>query len=277
MGWPSPTQKRQVCCLAMNRRALLIAFIVAAVGVSLLVLYTRRFERDASGGERIRLLVALKPIERGKPITEDSLTVREVPQAYVEDRAVKEVEKAKILGLKVGTTIQAQQTMMWTDLVTANEERRDLSSLVQPGLRAVSIRTHRDDVSSAMIKPGDYVDVLAVVMDSFGAENRTSLVLLQRVLVLAAGFETSPDLMEKKKDSMAESVLTLSLTLAQAQLLALASEKASLSVALRNPDDPLKPEQPRLSSTVFNSEKGIPTAFVNRPTGPQQIPESRNQ
>jgi pilus assembly protein CpaB len=168
--------------------------------------------------------------------------------------------------------------MMWTDLVTANEERRDLSSLVQPGLRAVSIRTHRDDVSSAMIKPGDYVDVIGVVQDSaFNNENRTSLVLLQRVLVLAAGFETSPDLMEKKKDMMAESVLTLSLTLAQAQLLALASEKASLSVALRNPDDPLKPEQPRLSSSVFNSEKGIPPAFVNRDKGPKEIPESRNQ
>src|SRR5262249_40880984 len=103
----------------MNRRALIIAFLVALTGAALLVLYTRRFERDASGGERIRLLVALKPIERGKPITEDSLTVREVPQAYVEDRAVKEVEKAKVLGLKVGTAVLAQQTLMWTDLVTA--------------------------------------------------------------------------------------------------------------------------------------------------------------
>lgn len=261
----------------MNRRALLIAFLVAAIGVSLLVLYTRRFERDASGGERIRLLVALKPIERGKPITEDALTVREVPQAYVEDRAIKEVEKAKVLGLKVGTAVQAQQTLMWTDLSTANEERRDLSSLVQPGLRAVSIRTQRDDTSSAMIKPGDYVDVIGVVQDSAAAtENRTSLVLLQRVLVLAAGFETSPDQMEKRKE-MDVSVLTLSLTLSQAQLLALASEKASLSVALRNPDDPLKPEQPRLSSSVFNSDKGIPTAFVSRDKGPTIIQGNPNQ
>lgn len=260
----------------MNRRALLIAFLVAAIGVSLLVLYTRRFERDASGGERIRLLVALKPIERGKPITEDALTVREVPQAYVEDRAIKEVEKAKVLGLKVGTNVQAQQTLMWTDLSTANEERRDLSSLVQPGLRAVSIRTQRDDTSSAMIKPGDYVDVIGVVQDAGQNENRTSIVLLQRVLVLAAGFETSPDQMEKRKE-MDVSVLTLSLTLSQAQLLALASEKASLSVALRNPDDPLKPEQPRLNSSVFNNEKGIPTAFVTRDKGPTIIQGNPNQ
>jgi pilus assembly protein CpaB len=258
----------------MNRRALLIAFVVSLVGVVLLVLYTRRFERDASGGERIRLLVALKPIERGKPITEDALTVREVPQAYVEDRAIKEVEKAKVLGLKVGTSIQAQQTLMWTDLVTANEERRDLSSLVQPGMRAVSIRTHRDDTSSAMIKPGDYVDVIGVVQEGFGSnDQRTALVLLQRVLVLAAGFETSPDQMEKKQYQQ-ESVLTLSLTLSQAQLLALASEKATLSVALRNPEDPLKPEQPRLSSSVLTSEKGIPTTFVQRPVGPVEIPRN---
>jgi len=259
----------------MNRRALVIALLVALTGVALLILYTRRFERDASGGERIRLLVALKPIERGKPITEDALTVREVPQAYVEDRAVKEVEKAKILGLKVGNAVLAQQTLMWTDLVTASEERRDLSALVQPGLRAVSVRTHRDDASSAMIKPGDYVDVIGVVQET-NSEMRNSLVLLQRVLVLAAGFETSPDFMDKKTLAT-EAVLTLSLTLAQAQLLALASEKASLSVALRNPDDPLKPEQPRLSSSVFNSDKGIPSSFVQRTVGPQEIQGNRNQ
>lgn len=259
----------------MNRRALLIAFVVSLVGVFLLVLYTRRFERDASGGERIKLMVALKPIERGKPITEDSLTTRDVPQAYVEDRAIKEVEKAKVLGLKVGTAIQAQQTLMWTDLVTANEDRRDLSSLVQPGMRAVSIKTGREDVSSAMIKPGDYVDVIGVVQEGSG-DLRTSLVLLQRVLVLAAGFETSPDLMEKKQVQQ-ESVLTLSLTLSQAQLLALASEKALLSVALRNPDDPLKPEQPRLGSSVLTSEKGIPTSFVQHTVGPTEIPRNQNQ
>lgn len=258
----------------MNRRALLIAFVVSLVGVILLVLYTRRFERDASGGERIRLLVALKPIERGKPITDDALTVREVPQAYVEDRAIKEVEKAKVLGLKVGTSIQAQQTLMWTDLVTANEDRRDLSSLVQPGMRAVSIRTHREDASSAMIKPGDYVDIIGVVQENaagVGGDQRSAIVMLQRVLVLAAGYETSPDQMPDKKHAAQESVLTVSLTLSQTQLLALASEKAELSVALRNPEDPLKPEQPRITSTVFNSEKGIPTNFSSKPVGPTQI------
>ena len=127
----------------------MIALVVALLGVVLLFLYTKRFEREASGGEKIRLLVAIKPIERGKPITEEMLSTHEVPMAYVEDRAIKEVDKSKILGIKVGTTIQAQQTLMWTDLTTANEERRDLSSLIVPGSRAVTIRTKREDASSA--------------------------------------------------------------------------------------------------------------------------------
>ena len=93
------------------------------------------------------------------------LSTRDVPQAYVEDRAIKEVDKPKILGLAVGTTVQAQQTLMWTDLATANEERRDLSALIVPGSRAVSIKTRREDASAAMVKPGDYVDVIAVLPD----------------------------------------------------------------------------------------------------------------
>ena len=163
----------------MNRRALFVALIVAGLGVFLMAIYQRRFEMEASGGERIPILIAVKPIERGTQITDEMITTRAVPQAYVEDRAIKEVEKPKILGLKVGNTVQAQQTIMWTDLVTTSEDRRDLSSLVQPGNRAVTVKTSRDDSSVSLIRPGDYVDVISV-MDQVGAESRTAVVLLQR-------------------------------------------------------------------------------------------------
>ena len=81
---------------------------------------------------------------------------------------------------------------MWTDLVTANEDRRDLSSLVQPGSRAVSIQMAREGSSVALIRPGDYVDVFSV-MNEKGADQKIAVVLLQRVLVLATGLDTSPD------------------------------------------------------------------------------------
>lgn len=241
----------------MNRSALLIALVVAGLGVFLLILYQHRFETEASGGERIKLLIAVKPIARGAVVTDDAVATREIPQAYVEDRAIKEVEKAKILGLKVGNQVQAQQTLMWTDLVTSSEERKDLSSLVQPGSRAVGVRVQREDSNVALIRPGDYVDVIAVMSQNAGSgssssggglsastqDSLTAVVLLQRVLVLATGLDTSP---EAANDTAAKNaggygqpqdLLTLSLTLPEGQYIALAAERGRLSVALRNPND----------------------------------------
>jgi pilus assembly protein CpaB len=223
----------------MNKRALFIALVFAVLGIVLLVLYQQRFVAEASGGEKIKLLIAIKPIEHGKVIVEDMLAIREVPMAYVEDRAVKEVEKAKILGLRVGNTVLAQQTLMWTDLVTANEDRRDLSSLVQPGSRAVSISMSKEGSSVALIRPGDYVDVFAVMAQEKG-EQKIAVVLLQRVLVLATGLDTSAeavDQRDKRVSAETANLLTLSLPVTEAQLLALAQEKGRLAVALRNPED----------------------------------------
>jgi pilus assembly protein CpaB len=224
----------------MNKRALFIALVFAVLGIILLVLYQQRFVAEASGGEKIKLLIAVKPIEHSKVITEDMLAIREVPMAYVEDRAVKEVEKAKILGLRVGNTVQAQQMLMWTDLGTANEDRRDLSSLVQPGSRAVSIQMAKEGSSVALIRPGDYVDVFAVMSPEKG-DQKIAVVLLQRVLVLATGLDTSPDAIDardkQRSGNETSSLLTLSLPVTEAQLLALAQEKGRLAVALRNPED----------------------------------------
>jgi pilus assembly protein CpaB len=238
----------------MNRRALFIALVFAVLGAVLLVLYQQRFVAEASGGEKVKLLIAVKPIEHGKVIVEDMLATRDVPMAYVEDRAVKEIEKAKILGLRVGNTVQAQQTLMWTDLVTANEDRRDLSSLVQPGSRAVTIQMAKESSSVALMRPGDYVDVIAVMNQGREtAEQKIAVVLLQRVLVLATGLDTSPDAVDQTKSpSEYSSLLTLSLPVTEGQLIALAQEKGKLAVVLRNPEDQRTAQSiPDLSSAVL--------------------------
>ena len=43
----------------MNRRALLIAFVVSILGAVLVAVYLRRFEQEASGGEPIAVLLSL--------------------------------------------------------------------------------------------------------------------------------------------------------------------------------------------------------------------------
>jgi pilus assembly protein CpaB len=227
----------------MNRQALLGALLAAALGVALLVLYLRRFEQEKSGGDPVRVLVVTKALARGKPITDEILAVRDIPIAYVDSRTIKAAEREKVVGLRTIAPLEAQNVLMWNDLAVSVEERRDLSSLVTPGFRAVYIRAMREDQGSPLINPGDYVDVIATlpqVSESRG-EHTTSVVLLQKVLVLASGGKTSPDdglaPADKRAPPAREQGLTLSLNLQQAQLIALASERGHFSVALRNPDD----------------------------------------
>ena len=259
----------------MHRRALLIALVCAVLAVSLFALYLRQYEKESSGGERVRVLVALRALERGQPLSEDALTFREVPQAYVEDRSIRASDKTKVVGLRVGGLVQAQQTLMWTDLAAASEDRRDLSALVSPGRRAMTTR-FRDDGASSMVRPGDYVDVIGVLSPGgFGSEARTASVLLQRVLVLAVGSSMSADPPGDPKflnDSRGQ--LTLSVTLQEAQLLAAAAERSTLSVALRNVDDgqtmdripdvgPRRPNEPRTDDAV-----------AARRSGPTELPST---
>ncbi|MFO0569446.1 MAG: Flp pilus assembly protein CpaB [Polyangiaceae bacterium] len=255
----------------MNKRALLISLVVGVVGVLLLLIYLSRFEQEASGGERVRLLMAVKAMEPGGAIQEDALAVREVPLAYVEDRAVKAVEKAKVVGLRLGTKVEANQTLMWTDLAIAADERRDLSSLVQPGARAVSIRAESGDKSFSLIQPGDYVDVIASMPGS-DAEKRNAVVLLQKVLALAVGLETAPEKITDSKDERREMVLTLSVSLQEAQLMSLAQERGKLLVALRNPDDQTMLEGiPDMPSSALEDKVIRKTIQGARKTGPVEL------
>jgi pilus assembly protein CpaB len=147
---------------------------------------------------------------------------------------VRESDKNRILGLRVGGLVEPPQTLMWTDLSVTSEERRELSTLVQPGRRAVTI-SFDDAAAATLVRPGDSVDVIAV--GEGRNDGRAAKVLLQNVLVLAVGGSTAADAREGQGRELREGDLTLSVTLNEAQQLALASERGQLSVAVRNVDD----------------------------------------
>ena len=226
-----------------SRKLLVISALLAAGGIGLLALYLHRFETEVSGGERVQLLAVIKPIPRGSVLTQDMLGVREVPVAYVESRAVKAAEVSKVKGIRTAIDLDPQDSLLWTDLAIA-VEHRDLSSLVQPGNRAFTIETPRNATGNDLIRPGDYVDVIATFGGggSSAASTRATRVLLQRVLVLAVGSETERQAFqatpEKGTTARRSASLTLSLKLDEAQLVAAATEAGELSVVVRGGSDP---------------------------------------
>lgn len=216
----------------MKLRPLFIGVVVALLGIVLQIAYMRHFEEEASGGTRIDLLVAAQPIERGKPIKADMLGVRSVPQAYVDDRAIRVADRDKIINLRAASKVPVLQTLVWTDLIAATDDQRDLSSLVQPGNRAMPIRIQFDEVLQ-LIRPGDFVDILTI-----DGEGRNASVLLQRVLVLAAGLETTIERSTDKRARTRSNLLTVSVSLQEAQMLGLALTIGRLMAIVRNTGDP---------------------------------------
>jgi pilus assembly protein CpaB len=249
----------------MDRRALQIALVSATLATLLLVLYLRRYERELSGGERLPVLALRKSLQRGELLTDEALTVREIPVAYLEGRAVHAQDRSRVLGLPVGVALEPAQSLMWSDLAIGGQVR-DLSGLIQPGKRAVTVlaRGAFDGRDLALIQPGDYVDVLVTLDDGSGRERRGSRVLLQRVLVLAVGAQTLSGLPARAQGG--GNPLTFSLDIQQAQRLSLAVERGVISVLLRNPEDtlilenPPRVADPTLSSEGPNSSVEVPAA-----------------
>jgi pilus assembly protein CpaB len=226
-----------------SRRALLGAVIVGALGALLLLFYLRRFEEEVSGGGRVAVLGLLKPIARGELVTDDALTVFEIPLAYVERRTVKQADRQKVVGVRTASALVAQDTLMWNDLVLSNDHR-ELASLIQPGKRAVTVRASEsgsDPAGNGLVHPGDYVDVVVTLHDVDDGASLSSVVLLQRVLVLAVGSETQvlsqADAPADHQAYGSQRELTLSLKVEEVQLLSLARQRGTLSVALRGPAD----------------------------------------
>ncbi|MEY4508611.1 MAG: hypothetical protein RLZZ450_733 [Pseudomonadota bacterium] len=254
-----------------SRRALLGATIVGVLGAVILLVYLRRFEEEVSGGGRVAVLGLLKPVARGDLITDEALTVIEIPLAYVERRSIRQADRQKIIGVRAANALVAQDALLWSDLAMSNENR-DLASLIQPGKRAVTVRASEagsDPAGNGLVHPGDYVDVVVNVHDVGDLDSLSSVVLLQRVLVLAVGSETRvvgpADTPSAQAAYGSQRELTLSLKVEEVQLLSLARQRGVISVALRGPADAKIVESiPDLSLTSLQDK--VLRAALSRPT-----------
>ena len=210
----------------VTRRALLAAAISTGLGILLLQVYERRLKAEISGGDPVAVLTLLRDVSRGADLERDALGVRAVPEAYVERRSVREADLDKVLGLKVALGLRATESLLWTDLAAGRPEARELSALIQPGSRAVTVQASTFD---GLLRPGDRVDVLPATPT--GAPE-----LLQNLLVVAVAGDTGRDPSAASTGGRRSSV-TLTGSLEQAIALADAAKTGEVTLSLRNPDD----------------------------------------
>ncbi|WP_370234034.1 MULTISPECIES: Flp pilus assembly protein CpaB [Henriciella] len=192
------------------------------------------------------VLVAVRDIPRGVMVDPAWFEVEERPAVEIPRGAFADRKALEATGLGRPTLIEiAAGDMMSEKLLLAEGMRASLSSRIEPGYRAYTIRM--DDVSgvAGFVLPGDRVDVIFIAnegsqamfddqpVSSRSASSRSAIVLLQNVEVL--GLDLNDDMIGN--DARVFKSATLSVSLEQAQKLSVASESGTLSLALRGSAD----------------------------------------
>jgi pilus assembly protein CpaB len=107
-----------------------------------------------------------------------------------------------------------------------------LPASIPAGMRAMSVRVNDVIGVAGFVVPNTRVDVLVTLR----GDNSVSRIVLNNIQVLAAGTRTD---IEQSRDGkpIPTNVVTLALTPAEAERLALAEDQGTIALALRNPMD----------------------------------------
>jgi Flp pilus assembly protein CpaB len=155
-----------------------------------------------------------------------------------------------------------------------------LNAIISPGKRAMTIETDAESSLSGLLQPGNWVDVLVTIRPddkALGAKWVTETIL-QDVKVLAVGDSLSPraeDPADKKKKTRGRNrpAVTLEVTPAEAQSLALAVSKGDLHLVLRSDVDKIQQESTGpLNTNTMLGVKAEPAPAPVRASGPREAP-----
>lgn len=225
----------------MNRTLLILAGALFFGGLFVVYLYREEFIANETGGVPVPVLVAFIDIPIGVPVRDEWLTVRYIPEAYVEGRHIPAEMRREIVGLPLAQAVHENETLLRTDLSPLSDARHTLSSNVPPGMRAITLPTTRTSTHVGLLQPGDRVDVILSIGEFGNPQAGRGVVVLQNVLVLAYGLEVHRERSSSGETSSSVSTstnVTLQLTVDESALLTQArSPQGYIQLVLRNPND----------------------------------------
>lgn len=209
------------------------------------------------------VLVSKQDIPEGAVIEPEMLETAVVPNQFIQPQAVTSLDR--IAGMITIAPIGKGEQMSLSKLTNSKRAGGgDLAGVTPSGKRAISIVVDNIASLSGMIKPGDYVDVLATIqVPTQGADNQVTsqmavVPLFQNILVLAVGSNTGGASVggsryaEKETPSGGNSLITLALGPQEANLIAFVQEQGKIRLVMRSPADAkVEPMPPASWDSLF--------------------------
>jgi pilus assembly protein CpaB len=187
----------------------------------------RSFEASKRPLTTQTIVVAAKALRYGNELAAPSLREIAWPEGALPAGAFASIGDVLKDGKRIVLAAIEPNEPVLSVKITGAGQRATLSALVQPGMKAVTIRVNDVDGVGGFVLPGDHVDV--ALTRQVDKENASTQVVLQDVRVLAV--DQSAD--QRTANAAVAKSATLEVDTVGAQKLGLAGSVGTLSLLLR--------------------------------------------
>lgn len=205
-----------------------------------------------SGGDAVSedasVVVAAQSIPFGRQVLATDLRMMKLPPHAVPEGSFTSMDD--VIGRVSSQAIYSGEVVL-ERRVAEHSGGSALAAVLEPGMRAISVRV--DDVAgvAGFLLPGDEVDVVSSKRDGGGSRSIASDTILRRITVLAVDQNAS----QERDGPVIVRAVTLAVTPRQAERLFEATQEGKVALTLRNPLEKTE-EQPE---TVAVAEAPVQT------------------
>ena len=169
----------------VNRRFLLLAFILAALSAVLVYTATSRSgDGGSSSAVDVPVVVAKAEIPPGTVLTADMVELVDIPESAVGDQALRSVDA--VVGRTARYPIAANEQLLVTKIVGGSTTLSNdvLANILEGGQRGMAINVEAVIGAGGLVLPGDYVDVFWIP-DAPETDVEGAVILAEDVQVVA--------------------------------------------------------------------------------------------
>lgn len=238
----------------------LILALVMAAAISFLtfkMLKEKPAEKTAAQADTALIAVATRDLDRGGKLTIEDMT--QAPFLKNSTPLGAQTDVTKLVGRTLIHPLKKTELILESKMAPTGTTAGGLAVIISPKKRAMSIKVDKVIGVAGFVQAGHFVDVLVSIQKPGKQKGYITKSILENILVLSAGAEFQEG---DKKNAKGVDVITLEVTLGEAEKLALALNQGKIQLALRNYTD--TEDELTRGATVSNllSSYAIPAGTV---------------
>lgn len=171
------------------KKLIVIALVFAILSGFAVYHYATTFEQNFVV-KTVPVVVAAYKIPKSTMITSEMVEEKQIPVEAVHNLSIR--SKKEVVGKIAKEFFEANEQILNTKIGDPKDDNESLAFTLKPEYRAISIKTDEITGVAGHIKKGDFIDIIAVMIDEADANNRLiSQMVAEKVEILEVGLNSA--------------------------------------------------------------------------------------